>query len=58
MVIVKRKNPIQFILMEHKYKKDLNHINIESISKFSINKILKAETKKDRQIYLRGIVGK
>ncbi len=44
--------------MEHKYKNDLNFKNIETISRWSIKKILKTESTKDREIFLHGLAAK
>ena len=47
-----QKNKVLFLTMEYKYKNLLNWDNIESTSRFSINKILKKETSKDKQVFL------
>ena len=47
-----QKNKVLFLTMEYKYKNLLNWDNIESTSRFSINKILKKETLKDKQVFL------
>ena len=53
-----QKNKVLFLTMEHQYRKDINYKNIETLSRFSIYKILKQETKKDKEIFLHWTLDK